>query len=261
MELTAIRRYISLVKTSGTEFLEFGGMPRQFVTTQWRTVLAAADSGEDQSAALEQLCRTYWYPLYAYVRRRGNGPEDAQDLTQEFFARLLEKKWLEGIKPDAGRFRSFLLTALTRFLANAYDYKQAARRGGGRQIISLDQAAVEALYSAEPVAKETPEMLFERRWALATLDQALKRLREETTSSGKTRLFELLSPFLSREATAGEYAAIGEQLGVTAGAVGVAVHRIRHRYRELVQEEVAATISDPSQLEEEMRHLFAALRG
>jgi RNA polymerase sigma factor (sigma-70 family) len=248
------------VKTPESEILDFDRMPRQFVTTQWRTVLAAAGSGEQQDQALEQLCRTYWYPLYAFVRRRGNGPEDAQDLTQEFFARLLEKKWLEGITPDAGRFRSFLLTALTRFLANAYDYKQAKRRGGGKQIISLDQAAAEARYSAEPVTTETPEMVFERRWALTLLDQAMQRLRQETASSGKTRLFELLSPFLSREATAGEYAAIAQELGVSPGAVGVSVHRLRHRYRALVEDEVGSTVSDPAQLQEEMRHLFAALR-
>jgi len=236
-------------------------MPRQFMTTQWRTVLMAAESGADQTQALEQLCRTYWYPLYAYVRRRGHGPDDAQDLTQEFFARLLEKKWLEGIKPDAGRFRSFLLTALSRFLANAYDYKQAARRGGGKQILSLDQAAAEERYSMEPVTNETPETVFERRWALAVLDQALKRLREETADIGKARLFELVGPFLSREATPGEYAGIGGQLGISPGAVGVSVHRLRHRYRELVQEEVAATLSDPGQLQEEMQHLISVLRG
>ncbi len=236
-------------------------MPRQFVTTQWRTVFAAAQSGEEQRNALERLCRTYWFPLYSYVRRRGHGPEDAQDLTQEFFARLLEKNWLAEIKPEKGRLRSFLLMALTRFLANAYDFKCAARRGGVGPAVSLEGQANESRYSAEPVTSDTPETLFERRWALMLLENALTHLGEETTINGKTRLFELLNPFLSREAEAGEYAAIADQLGLTTGAISVSVHRLRHRYRDLVKDAVAATINDPAQMDEEMQHLFSVLRG
>jgi RNA polymerase sigma factor (sigma-70 family) len=231
----------------------------RFVTTQWNLVLSAAKTGAAQPNALEQLCRAYWYPLYAYVRRRGNDSEDARDLTQEFFSRLLEKKWLADIEPEGGRFRSFLLTAMNRFLANEYDRAQAAKRGGGRQIISLDEERAEERYLNEPVTSETPEKVFERRWALTVLDQALARLRAESTD--KPRQFELLNPFLSREAGEGEYAAIGAELGVTGGAVGVAVHRLRQRYRQLVREEIANTLVDANQVDEEMRQLLAALRG
>ena len=240
---------------------ERGGEPARFVTTQWNVVLNAARTGDAQIDALEQLCRDYWYPLYAYIRRRGHGPEDAQDFTQEFFARLLDKNWLADIEPAGGRFRSFLLTAANRFLANEYDRGQAVKRGGGKQIISLDEARAEERYRNEPATNETPEKIFERRWALTVLDQALARLRAETATSGKSRQFELLDPFLSREAAEGEYASLAAQLGVSAGAVGVAVHRLRQRYRELVREVIANTIAETTQIEEEMRHLFAALRG
>lgn len=222
------------------------------------TAAGHADSAK-RAEALEKLCRAYWYPLYAYVRRRGNGPEDAQDLTQEFFARLLEKNWLADIEPAGGRFRSFLLTALTRFLANEYDRNQSAKRGGGRQFISLDQEQAEERYLNEPAVDETPEKIFERRWAFAVLEQALMRLRAETRETDKSRQFELLNPFLSREADDGEYAQVAAQLGISAGAVGVAVHRLRHRYRELVRAEIANTLLDPWRLDEEMRHLFATL--
>jgi len=210
---------------------------------------------------MEQLCQTYWYPLYAYVRRRGHAGEDAQDLTQEFFTRLLEKNWLAEIEPEGGRFRAFLLTALNRFLANEYDRSRAAKRGGGRQIISLDQERAEERYLNEPTTAETPERIFERRWALAVLDQALSKLRDEACATGKSRPFALLNSFLSREADPGEYASVAGQLGVTAGAVGVAVHRLRQRYRELVRETIGNTLADATHIDEEMRHLFAALRG
>ncbi len=235
-------------------------MPQRFLTTEWSIVLTASQPGETQVKALEELCRTYWYPLYCYVRRRGHSPEDAQDLTQEFFARLLEKNWLSEIKPEGGRFRSFLLTALSRFLANAYDRATAVKRGGGREILSLDQAAAEERYAAEPKTNETPERLFEKRWAWTVLDLALNCLRTECTSSGKDRPFELLHPFLSREATAGEYSTVAETLAMSPGAVGVAVHRLRHRYRELVREQIAATLGDRTRVEEEMNYLVSLLR-
>jgi RNA polymerase sigma factor (sigma-70 family) len=231
-----------------------------FQTTHWSVVLAAGRSDSPRRAeALERLCQTYWYPLYAYVRQRGQGPEDAQDLTQGFLARLLEKNWLADLDPYTGRFRYFLLTALNRFLINEYDRGQAAKRGGGKPLLSLDQAQAEGRYLREPATDETPETIFDRRWALAVLDQALAHLRAETSSMGKSQQFELLNPFLSREAEAGEYSGVAEQLGLSVGAVGVAVHRLRQRYREVVREEIAHTIADPAQVDEEMRHLCAAL--
>jgi RNA polymerase sigma factor (sigma-70 family) len=232
----------------------------RFVTTQWHMVVTAAEEGESQLLALEQLCRTYWYPLYAYIRKRGHGPEEAQDMTQEFFARLLEKNWLAEITPQGGRFRSFLLTALNRFLINQFHYHQAAKRGGGRPIISLDQEQAEQRYIREPVTHETPEKIFDRHWALTVLDRALTRLAEESRISGRSLPFERLSPFLSREPEPGEYAQAGTLLKMGTGAVGVAVHRFRQRYRELVRCEVAETLADRGDADEEMRHLFTALR-
>lgn len=211
--------------------------------------------------ALESLCRTYWFPLYAYVRRRGHGPEDAQDLTQEFLARMLEKNWLADIEPRIARFRSFLLTALNRFLMNEYDRAHTAKRGGGKPLLWLHQEQAEGLYTSEPSTDETPERVFDRRWALAVLDHALKRLREEVGAAGKARQYDLLSQFLSHEAEAGEYSRIAQQLGWSDGAVGVAVHRLRQRYREVVREEVAKTVLSSAQLDDEMRYLLALLRG
>lgn len=228
-------------------------------------MVAAASRGEGESraTALETLCRIYWYPLYAYVRQRGYLPEDAQDLTQEFFAQLLEKDWLASLEPDpqAGRFRCFLLTALNRFLLNEYDRRTAAKRGGGREILSLDNERSEGRFANEPKTDDTPEKSFDRRWALALLDSALARFRQETMASGKARQFELLSPFLSREAAPGEYATIAEALAMSAGAVGVAVHRLRQRYGEVVREEVANTVAHMGEVDEELRHLLTAVNG
>ena len=233
----------------------------QFTTTHWTVVLAAKGvPAERQAAALEQLCRTYWYPLYSYIRRRGNGPEDAQDLTQEFFARLLEKQWLENVEKNGSRFRSFLLTALNGFLANQHDRAQAAKRGGGQPIISLDAVEAERRYLQEP-ATSAPEQIFDRRWALTVLEQAFARLKEETLATGKARQFEVLNPFLSHEPEAGEYVAAAAKLQSSAGTVGVLVHRLRARYRDLVRAGIAETLAEPSQLDAEMAELFAALRG
>ncbi len=230
-----------------------------FATTHWSVIVAANQPGTvSQDEALAVLCRSYWLPVYAYVRRRGHSPEDAQDLTQEFFARLLAKEWLAGIEPRVSRFRSFLLTAVSRFLANEYDRATAAKRGGGVLALNLEQA--EFLCRAQWASSESPERAYDRRWALAVLDQALSRLRGETTANGKARQFDSLSAFLSREAEAGEYAPLGIELGISVGAVGVAVHRLRQRYRELVRREIASTLSDPNQVDEEMRHLLAALQ-
>lgn len=231
----------------------------RFATTHWSVVLAAGRSGSPRQAeALEKLCRGYWYPLYAYIRRRGHGPEDAKDLTQEFLARLLEKNWLADVDPHTGRFRSFLLTTLSRFLLNDYDRSQAAKRGGGKILLSLDQEQAEGRYRHEPATDETPETIYQRRWALAVLDEALMHLREELNAAGKLLQFELLNPFLSREAEPGEYSRIAERLGLSVGAVAVAIHRLRQRYREVVREEVAHTLANAAQVEEEMCCLFRA---
>lgn len=231
-------------------------------TTHWSAVLegGGADPGP-RMAALERLCQTYWYPLYTYIRRRGHGPEDAEDLTQEFFARLVEKRWLEGVEKNGLRFRSFLLHTLNAFLSNHYDWMRAAKRGGGVQRLSLDLAHAEHCYAQELAVNETPEHHFDRRWALATLARALRQLEEEAEAAGKGRQFELLSVFLSREAQPGEYAAVAKALGVSAGAVGVSVHRLRERYRQCVRTQIADTVSDPSLVEEEWAAVFAALRG
>jgi RNA polymerase sigma factor (sigma-70 family) len=233
----------------------------QFVTTQWSLILSAGREGESQGAALEQLCRTYWYPLYAYIRRRGNGPEDAEDLTQGFFARLLEKQWLDGIQNNGSRFRSFLLTALNGFLADQYDWATAAKRGGGQRLLSLDVEEGERRYLMEPATNETPERIFERRWALTVLERALASLKEETIASGKARQFELLDKLLTRDPEAGEYASIAADLGVSTGAVGISVHRLRRRFGELVRAEIADTVADPAQVDAEMQELLVALRG
>ena len=232
-----------------------------FATTHWSVVLAAGQSDSaQQEAALQQLCKAYWYPLYAYIRWRGHGPEDAKDLTQEFFLRLIEKNWLEGIATEGARFRSFLLTMLKAFLANAHDHAQAAKRGGGRIFVPLDAQEAEGRLGSEPVADQTPETIFERRWAMAVLDEALTRLRQAAEAAGKSGHFEALHPFLSREPDEGEYAAVAARLGMSNGAVGVAVHRLRQRYRDMLEATVADTLRDASQTEDEMRHIFLALR-
>jgi RNA polymerase sigma-70 factor (ECF subfamily) len=236
------------------------GSPR-FVTTHWSVVLdARADDTAVAKAALTRLCQAYWFPLYAYARRRGHEAEDAKDLTQEFFARMIEKEWLTGLKPEGGRFRSFLLTAFNRFLANEYDRQTALKRGGRTPAISLDQAEAEHRYAMEPVSNETPERIFERRWAWAVLDQAWSRLAEDARAAGKAKHFDALQAFLSREPGPGEYETAAQQLGMSAGSVAINVFRLRRRYRELLRACVADTVAQASDADEEMRHLLAALR-
>jgi RNA polymerase sigma-70 factor (ECF subfamily) len=236
--------------------------PQWFATTHWSVVLAAGQSDSDQrEAALQKLCKAYWYPLYAYIRWRGHRPEDAQDLTQEFFLKLIEKNWLSKVVPEGARFRSFLLTVLKGFLANAHDYATAAKRGGGRVFVPLDSEQAEGRFLQEPAINDNPEAAFDRRWALAVLADALQRLRAAATESGKARHFEFLQPFLSREPGEGEYSRIGEHLNMSRDAVGVAVHRLRQRYREMLRSTVADTLSDPQQVDDELRHVFAALNS
>jgi len=225
-------------------------------------VLSAGEGSlPNAQAALERLCRAYWYPLYAYVRRQGRSVEEAQDLTQEFFARLLQKEYLRHTDPARGRFRTFLLTALKRFLVNDWEKGRAARRGGGQQIISWDERVTETRFLAESADQSTPEKAFEKRWALIVLEQVLERLRDEFTASGHAERFERLKVLLWGEKGSPPYAEVAAELGLTEGALKVAVHRLRQRYRELLRAEVANTVARPEDVDDELRHLIAVISG
>jgi DNA-directed RNA polymerase specialized sigma24 family protein len=233
--------------------------PGVFATTQWSVVLAASrPDAPGHDAALERLCRTYWYPVYAFVRRRGAAPADAEDLTQEFFARLLAKEWLAGVVENGSRFRSFLLTAVACFLANEHDRRTAAKRGGGVKPLDLDEA--EGRYLADVPGGESAERSYDRHWALTVMDTAMRQLREEARAGGRDVIFERLSPYLSREPAPGEYEALAPELRTNPGAVAVAVFRLRRRYRELVRSLVAETVAHPSDVDAEFRHLIDVLR-
>jgi RNA polymerase sigma-70 factor (ECF subfamily) len=244
----------------GRETAEVPGAVGQglFATTHWSVVLAAGREESPQAAeALGKLCRTYWYPLYAYIRRRGHSPEDAQDLTQEFFARLLEKHSVAGADREKGRFRSFLLGALKHFLADEKDKAEAKKRGGGRTIISLEQACAEERFGAEPADELSPDKIFDRRWALTVLEQATTRLRAQYQGEGQAQLFDSLKSYVTGERAALSYAEAAARLGLSESAVKSAIYRLRRRYHGLVREEVAQTVADPKELEEEIRHLMA----
>lgn len=231
-----------------------------FATTHWSVVLTAQRSDSTHARdALASLCQTYWYPLYAFVRRQGHGPHDAQDLTQEFFARLLAKNYLADVTREKGKFRSFLLAALKHFLANERDRAQAAKRGGGHVFLSLNDTDAETRYLLEPADQMTADKIFERRWALTLLEQVLKRLRDEQARAGKEALYEHLKGCLTADQATAPYAELAATLHMTEGAVKVVVHRLRHRYRELLREEIAQTVAGPAEVEDEIRHLFAAL--
>ena len=239
-----------------------GGWPAgnaRFATTQWSVVLAVGGQGPERDAALERFCRTYWYSVFAFIRRRGANAEDARDLTQEFFAQLIEKGWLQGVERRDTRFSTLLLTILQRFQVDEFRRATREKRGGATTTISLDMAQAEAWFGAEPTDGESPERTFERRWALAVMDAGLTRLRDECRETGRAKLFETLSPFLSRQPEPGEYEAAGETLGLKQRAVIVAVHRLRVEYREMVREEVAAGLTEKSRIDEEMEHLARAL--
>ncbi len=241
---------------------ESGDRHATFVTTHWSVVLAARRSDTTRAqAALARLCQAYWYPLYAYVRRRGHSPPDAQDLTQEFFARLLEQNWLAQADRERGRFRSFLLAAMSHFLANEWDKARAQKRGGAAQFVPLQLGTAETRYGQEPADPLTPEQLYERRWALALLDEVLNALRKEYAAAGTAELFDALKPCLVGDRQAQPYAALAAQLSMTEGAVKVAVHRLRQRYRQLLREEITNTVASPEEASEEMHHLFTVLAG
>jgi len=234
-------------------------MNQRFTTTHWSVVLTCGTGDTVRSgAAMEQLCRPYWYPLYAYVRRRGHPVEEAKDLTQEFFARLIEKGWVTAADANKGRFRTFLLTALNHFLAKEWRRERAAKRGGGSRPIFLDDTA-EARYINEPAYGTNPQRLYERRWALSVFDQALHRLRAQYVTLGKEQHYECFKKFLSIQPGDGEYAAVGQELEMSPGAVAAAVHRLRQQYRDAVRAEVSQTVESPGELEEEMRWLLQAL--
>jgi RNA polymerase sigma factor (sigma-70 family) len=232
----------------------------KFALTHWSVVLAAGSSDSTHAReALETLCRTYWHPIYAFIRRQGHGPHDAQDLTQEFFARLLEKNSLGGVDRAKGRFRSFLLTCLKHFLANEWDKAGAQKRGAHPVLIPINVPSAESAYGLEPAEKVTAETLFERRWALTLLGEVLTRLRVEYAREGKAAAFEQLKSTLTGERRGVPYAEIGARLGMSEGAVKVAVHRLRQRYREILRQEIAHTVSGPEEVEEEIRALFSVL--
>jgi RNA polymerase sigma-70 factor (ECF subfamily) len=232
-----------------------------FATTHWSVVLAAGQGDVLRSAAtLERLCRIYWYPLYAYVRRQSHSPHDAQDLTQEFFARLLAGNYLQTVDREKGKFRSFLLVAMNHFLSDQRDRANAAKRGGGKVLIPLDEEEAEGRYRADTSAPSlSPDTIFEKRWATTLLEQAFDKLRQEFAASGKAERFERLKIFLEDGTEPGDYAKIGSELGMAANTVAAAVHRLRERYRELVRAEIAQTVASPKDIQEEMRHLLTVL--
>jgi RNA polymerase sigma-70 factor (ECF subfamily) len=233
----------------------------RFASTRWSLVAAAGQSRSRESQdALATLCGLYWYPLYAYARRRLDNVDDAQELTQAFFVQLLEKDYLQEADPRRGRFRSFLLAAFSHFLSNELGKLRAQKRGGGRQLITLDFQAGERQYHLEPADHATPETIFERRWALTLLEQTLACLREEFASAGKQSLFESLKETLTGEGPSRPYVQVARELGISETAVKVAVHRLRRRYQELIRAEIAQTVARPQDVDDELRDLFAAVR-
>jgi RNA polymerase sigma factor (sigma-70 family) len=231
-----------------------------FVSTRWTVVLSAGDPTSPHAAtALELLCRAYWFPLYAYARRRGHSPPDAQDLTQEFFSQLLEHNWVARADRHKGRFRSFLLMAMKRFLTNEWDKSKTLKRGGQVRLVPLPLDTAEIHYSQEPANTSTPEQVFEKQWALALLESVLNQLREEYAQAGRAVLFDTLKPCLIGGRESQPYAELAAGLGMTEGSVKVAVCRLRERYRERLKGEIAHTVASPAEVEEELRHLFRVL--
>jgi RNA polymerase sigma-70 factor (ECF subfamily) len=234
---------------------------RQFATTRWSAVLAAGRrTSPDAARALDQLCRIYWFPLYAWVRRQGHPPHDAQDLIQGFFARLLEKDDLAAVDPARGKFRSFLLAALKHYVANEQDRVHAWKRGGRHEFVPFETDAAESRYGAEPADNLSADRIYDRRWALTVLEQVMARLRAEFRSRGRETLFDQLKSCLTGERLDQPYADLARSIGVSESAVKVAVHRLRQRYRELLRDEIVQTLGDANAVEEELRHLMDALR-
>jgi RNA polymerase sigma-70 factor (ECF subfamily) len=236
--------------------------PRTFPHTRWSLVLAATRKDAPESAAaLEALCCAYWYPLYAYVRHCGQSPHDAQDLTQEFFCRLLEKHWLDSADREKGKLRTFLIVALKKFMSNEWRRASAQRRGGGQSPVPFDTEFAESRYAADHSAKLAADETFDKQWALTLLDLTVNRLRAEFTAAGKPGDFETLKGCLMAERGAIDYAAVAKRLEVNEGAARVAVHRLRKRFREVYREEISQTLADGADLDGELRHLADALAG
>jgi RNA polymerase sigma-70 factor (ECF subfamily) len=232
----------------------------RFPTTRWTTVIAAGGRQQKESrSALVSLCENYWYPLYAYLRRRGYPADEAQDLTQEFFIRVLEGRYLDRADPEKGRFRSFLLVSLKFFVADEEDRLRARKRGGG-MIESLELSSGEERYQREPAHGETPQRIFERRWALSMLERVVERLRTEFILHGRPEHFDRLKVFLLGQSDA-PYSALAREMNTSEGALKVAIHRLRKRYRELFRQEIADTVADPNEVESELRFLAAVLMG
>lgn len=242
------------VKPSESDHRTAGGV---FATTHWSVVLAAGQPDSPQAqAALEALCRAYWYPLYAYVRRRGRSPQDAQDLTQGFFLSLLRGQYLTRADRARGRFRTFLLTALENYLHNEHDRALALKRGGDREIVSWDGLEAERRYALEPAGGLSPEQLFEKRWGATLLEQVLARLRAEFDQPERRAVFDQLKPHLWGEDHATPYAELATRFNLSVPAIKVTVHRLRKRYRELLREAIAQTVADPGEIADEIRHLL-----
>ena len=233
-----------------------------FDTTNWSMILKATtgDSGTAR-AALATLCETYWPPVYAFVRGKGHSPADAEDLTQAYFTRFLEKRYLEDFRPEVGRFRTFLRASVAHFLANEWDRERALKRGGGRVLLSLDATEAEERWGREPVDHLTPETIFERQWAASVLARCLSRLREEHEESASSARFEKLKPHLVAGESESGYDGLARELGTSAAAARVAVHRIRKRFGEVLREEVARTVADPSEVDAEIRWLLTTARA
>lgn len=232
--------------------------PSQFPTTRWTQVLAAGDPRREEArSALASLCENYWYPLYAYLRRRGYSSDQAQDLTQGFFIRVLEGRYLDRAEPEKGRFRAFLLTSLKFFVADEEHRRRAHKRGGG-VVVPLEVSSGEERYQREPAHEETPERIFERRWALSVLERVVENLRNEFVQHGRPEHYERLKVFLLGKSDA-PYATLAQELNTSEGALKVAIHRLRKRYRELFRQEIADTVADPREVESELRYLAAVL--
>jgi len=233
----------------------------EFATTHWSVVLAAGENSGRAAQALEVLCRSYWYPTYAFVRRQGTSPEEAQDLTQGFFARMLERNDFAAIRREKGRFRSYLLTCLKHFLSNERQRARAEKRGSGKAPLALDELMAEERYRFEPADSLSADKIFERRWALTLLDRVLARLEREYTAVGNERLFDRLKELLSDEQQRPSQAQLAEDLGMTENAVKQAFHRLRVRYRQCLREEIAQTVATPGDIEDELKYLVGILRG